>query len=128
MNDGYLNWLATGGTTGLGLKYQVRKDARIAGMLGAGHFGQAVFWASYEGHNFDEARVYAPTYAHAERFANEMSKKLGIRVAVARSAEEAVRGSDLVMCATNSSKPVLDGNWLDDGTSVVSIVADNPEA
>jgi alanine dehydrogenase len=125
MNDGYLNWLATGGTTGLGLKYQVRRDANVAGMLGAGHFGRAVFSAAYEGHHFDEARIYAPTYEHAVAFAKEMGTEFGINARAVKNAEQAVRGSDIVMCATNSSRPVIDGNWLDRGTSVSSIVADN---
>ena len=49
LHDGYVNWLATGGTAGLGLKYQMRRDAKVAGMIGAGWFGRSVFWATHTG-------------------------------------------------------------------------------
>lgn len=124
MHDGYINWLATGGTAGLGMKYQIRAGAKVAAMIGAGWFGRAVFWATYLAHPFEQSRVYAPTRAHAEAFAREMNEKLGVAVAVVGSAEDAVRGADIVMCATNTSRPVIDGKWLEAGASVVSIVGD----
>lgn len=124
MHDGYLNWLATGGTAGLGLKYQARPGAKVAGMIGAGWFGRAVFWATYTGHPFERAKVYAPTRAHSEAFATEMSAKLGIPIEAVTSAEAAVRGSDIVMCGTNTFRPVIDGNWLEPGAAVVSIVGE----
>ncbi len=124
MHDGYVNWLATGGTAGLGLKYQMRRDAKVAAMIGAGWFGRAVFWATYTGHPFERAKVYAPTRAHAEEFAKEMAEKVGIPIEAVGSAEAAVRGSDIVICATNTFSPVLDGNWLEPGSAVVSIVGE----
>jgi ornithine cyclodeaminase/alanine dehydrogenase-like protein (mu-crystallin family) len=124
LHDGYVNWLATGATAGLGMKYQVRNNAKVAGMIGAGWFGRSVFWATYTGHPFERAKVYAPTRAHAEAFSKEMSEKLRIPIEPVASAEAAVRGSDIVICATNTFKPVLDGNWLEAGSSVVSIVGE----
>lgn len=124
MHDAYANWLATGGTCGLGLKYQARRGAKVAAMIGAGWFGRAVFWATYTGHPFERAKVFAPTRAHAGEFAREMSAKLGIPIEAAASAEAAVRGSDIVMCATNTFRPVIDGNWLSPGAAVVSIVGE----
>lgn len=124
MHDGYANWLATGGTCGLGLKYQARKGAKVAGMIGAGWFGRAVFWATYTGHPFERAKVFAPTRAHAEEFSREMSAKLCIPIEAVASAEDAVRGSDIVMCGTNTFRPVIDGNWLEPGAAVVSIVGE----
>jgi len=80
LHDGYVNWLATGGTAGLGMKYQIRKNAKVAGMIGAGWFGRSVFLATHCGHPFERAKVYAPTRAHSEAFAKEMSEKLRIPI------------------------------------------------
>ena len=41
------------------------------------------------------------------------------------SPEEAVRGVDIVLTATNSSVPVFDGNWLEPGQHVTTIVGSN---
>ncbi len=122
MQDGWINWLATGGTAGLGMKYQIRQSAKSAAMIGAGWFGRAVFTATYLGHPFETANVYAPTYEHAAEFAREMRARFGVQCKAANSAEEAVHEADIVMCATNGSSPVIDGRWLRPGSSVVSIV------
>jgi ornithine cyclodeaminase/alanine dehydrogenase-like protein (mu-crystallin family) len=39
--------------------------------------------------------------------------------------EDAVRGMDIVLTATNSSVPVFDGEWLEPGAHVTSIVGSN---
>jgi alanine dehydrogenase len=126
MHDGYVNWLAMGATCGLGLKYQARRDAKVVGMIGAGWFGRSVLWATYAAHPFERVKVFAPTWTHAEAFAKEMSDKLGVVIDPVASAEVAVRGSDIVLCCTNTSRPVLDGNWLETGTAVLSIVGEPP--
>jgi ornithine cyclodeaminase len=38
---------------------------------------------------------------------------------------ETMRDVDVVICATNSSVPVFDGNWIEPGQHVVSIVGSN---
>ena len=39
--------------------------------------------------------------------------------------QEALRGVDIVLAATNSSVPVFDGNWLEPGQHVTTIVGSN---
>jgi ornithine cyclodeaminase len=56
-------------------------------------------------HTFERIRVYSPTRVKAE--------SLGVEVA--DSAEECVRGADIVVTATNSRQPVLRLEWLKEG-------------
>jgi thiomorpholine-carboxylate dehydrogenase len=69
---------------------------------------------------FQEIRVWSPTHEHAEHFAKEIG---GIAV----SAEEAVRGADVVVTVTNSKAPVLKGSWLKGGCHVNAIGACRPD-
>ena len=39
--------------------------------------------------------------------------------------EQVVRGADVVVCATSSNVPVFDGEWLEPGQHVVTIVGSN---
>jgi alanine dehydrogenase len=68
--------------------------------------------------DFREVRVWSPRRAAA--FANEH----GVHAAV--SAEEAVRGADVVVTATTSQTPVLSGEWLSPGAHVNAVGAPRP--
>ena len=51
-----------------------------------------------------------------------MSQETGIEIVPVSSAEEAVRGSDIVSAATNTVDPVIEGRWLEAGMHVTSLV------
>jgi ornithine cyclodeaminase/alanine dehydrogenase-like protein (mu-crystallin family) len=51
-----------------------------------------------------------------------MERLLGVEVRSVATPEQAVKECDIVLCATNSSVPVLMGRWLEPGMHVVSIV------
>lgn len=66
-----------------------------------------------------DVRVWSPRNAKA--FAAEH------RVTAASSAEEAVRGADIVVVATSSQVPVLFGRWLSPGAHVNTVGATRPD-
>jgi ornithine cyclodeaminase/alanine dehydrogenase-like protein (mu-crystallin family) len=67
---------------------------------------------------FREVRVWSPRNARA--FAAEFG------VHAAASAEEAVRGADVVVVATTSQTPVLLGKWLAPGAHINAVGAPRP--
>src|SRR4029434_9929468 len=67
-------------------------------------------------------KVYSPTKENREKFAREMSAQTGVEVVPVASAEEAIRGSDIVSAATNTVDPVVQGRWLEAGMHVTSLV------
>ena len=95
-------------------------DAKILAILGSGVQAHSHAEALRLIRRFQEIRVCSPTREHAERFAKEISAK-------AMSAEEAVRGADVVVTATNSKTPVLKGSWLKPGCHVNVIGASRPD-
>jgi ornithine cyclodeaminase len=66
-------------------------------------------------------RVFSRNAQNRERFAADMSQKLGRQIVPAATAKEAVAGADLVVCATDSSVPVIDTAWLKPGAHVTTI-------
>ncbi|RMH15886.1 MAG: ornithine cyclodeaminase family protein [Gemmatimonadetes bacterium] len=69
----------------------------------------------------DEVRVYSPTPAHREAFAQREGARSGLPVRAVGSAREAVEGADIVCTVTSSSTPVLEGAWLSPGTHVNAV-------
>ena len=94
--------------------------AKILAILGSGVQSRSHAEALQLVRNFEEIRVWSPTKEHAERFAKEVGGK-------AMSAEEAVRGADVVVTTTNSKMPVLKGSWLKPGSHVNAIGACRPD-
>jgi ornithine cyclodeaminase/alanine dehydrogenase len=74
-------------------------------------------------------RVYSPTPASRERFAQSFRDEHGLDIVAAASPAAAVEGADLVLCAARShdESPVLRGEWLEPGMTVVSLGSTLPE-
>jgi ornithine cyclodeaminase/alanine dehydrogenase-like protein (mu-crystallin family) len=63
-------------------------------------------------------KVWGRTRENAELFAREQGARLSLRVEVAASAEEAVKGADLICTVTSSREPVLNGAWVARGAHI----------
>jgi alanine dehydrogenase len=114
----YLGQARTGAASGVATKFLAREDARVAGILGTGFQAQTQIQALALVRKLDLVRAYGRDRARRERFAQDMSAKIGVRVSAVESAEEAVRGADIVTTITSSPKPVLLGEWLARGTHI----------
>ena len=113
--DGELQRTRVGATSALAADRLARPDARVAGVIGAGWQAAKQVEGLREVRELDEVRVYAPTRTRLEAFCTEHDAR------PVDSAEEAIRGADLVALATNSREPVLDGSWLEPGQHVASV-------
>jgi alanine dehydrogenase len=122
MDDHHISTMRVGATSAVAAKYLARKDAKVMGLLGSGEQARTQVTAHLAVRPLIKVKVYSPTKANREKFAKEMSDETGIDVAPVSSAEEAVRGSDIVTAATNTVDPVIQGRWLDEGMHVNSIV------
>jgi ornithine cyclodeaminase/alanine dehydrogenase-like protein (mu-crystallin family) len=99
-----------------------REDARVLAILGSGVQGRAHLMALTGVRKFEEIRVYSPTEAHARALA-----AAGDGLArVMNSAEDAVRGADVVVTATTAREPVLRRDWLEPGAHVNAVGASMP--
>lgn len=116
MPGGYIQKMRVGCTTALATRHMARKGSRTLGLIGSGGQAGAQLLAHREVLALERVRVYSTTAAHRERFCADMSSQLGLPVEPVASAEAAVRGADVVVCATSSVEPVLSGEWLAPGT------------
>ena len=111
----------TAAVSAVATRVLAREDARVLAILGAGVQGRSHLRALVPVREFEEVRVYAPSRAHAQAVADG-------RATVASSAEEAVRGADVVVTATSSSQPVISRAWLAPGAHVNAVGASVPSA
>jgi ornithine cyclodeaminase len=100
-----------------------REDAGDLALVGSGAQGRTHLSAMRVVRKLRRVRVWSRTRANAERFAREETASLGFAIEVAASAEDAVRGADLVCTTTSAKEPVLRGAWLSPGAHVNAVGA-----
>ena len=112
LNDGILQHVRVGATAGVGAKYLARPDASVLGVLGSGGMARTYTEAINSVRKLQEVRVYSPTPANREKFAEEMSEKLGVRVVPCDTAQAALTDVDMVATCTDSRVPVYKSEML----------------
>jgi alanine dehydrogenase len=117
--------MRTGAASGVATKYLARRDAKVAAIIGSGGQAQTQLEAIAGVRTLESVRVYGRNAEKRERFAREMTARLRIPVQAADSAEDAVRGTDIVCTATTSPKPVLLGAELTKGMHINAIGANH---
>lgn len=119
--DCSINESRTGAAGGLGAKHLARAGASRVAVIGSAVHAQTQLAAVAAVRNLTQVKVYSPTIEHRTDFARKMSHQLGREVSTAAEPQEAVDGADILIAATNSNKPVINGSWLTPGMHVTSI-------
>ncbi len=120
MHEFQLSGMRVGATTAVGVDQVARPDAATLGLFGTGKQARCALEAIAVVRPLRRVNVYSPDAGHRADFAREMARG-GIDVVAVQDPKAVVAGADIVCCATTAMKPVLDGDWLEDGQVVVSI-------
>lgn len=123
----YLGQMRTGAASGIATKFLARADSRSVGIVGTGLQARTQLEAVAAVRKLESIRAFGRNPERRLQFCGEMSIKLGLPVEPAASAEDAVRGADIVIAATNSTSPVVLGEWLSPGMHINAIGANFPQ-
>lgn len=117
----YLGQMRTGAASGVATRMMARDDARTVGIIGTGLQARTQLEAVALAKKIENVRAFSRDPGRREQFSKEMTERLGVPVTGASSAEEAVRGADILVTATTSTKPVVEGRWLERGVHINAI-------
>jgi len=120
MDGRLITEMRTAAVSAAATKLLASPEARILAILGSGVQARSHVEALPLVRRFEEIRVWSPTLEHARQFAQETG-------AAAMSAEDAVRGADVIVTVTSSKTPVLKGAWLKSGCHVNAVGACRPD-
>jgi len=95
-----------------------RRDVGVLAILGSGVQARSHLEALRLVREFREVRVWSP------RSADQFAREFG--VTAASSAEDAVRGADVIVVATAATTPVLLGDWISPGAHINAVGATRP--
>jgi alanine dehydrogenase len=126
--DGVMQRMRVGAANGIGVKYLARQNAKTVGILGSGWQAGAQLMAACAVRAISGIRCHSPNAENRTAFAQQMTEALGIEVVPVGAPEDAIRGADIVMCATNTVDPVFFEHWIEPGMHLSSIKRPEIEA
>ena len=116
----YITEARTAAVSAVSARHLARKDARVLGILGSGVQARSHYEALRLVRQFSEVRAWSPTRERLHKFAAETGAR------AMDSAEAVVRGADVVVTVTASSTPVIQSEWVADGTHVIAVGSCRP--
>jgi ornithine cyclodeaminase/alanine dehydrogenase-like protein (mu-crystallin family) len=116
MDGTYITAVRTSGTAALSARLLARQNSRVLTILGAGAQGQASVRLFPLVRDFDEIRIGSLYSEDARRLAAQSPKARAVE-----SAQEAVRGADVIVLATTSDQPVIRQEWVTPGMHITSV-------
>jgi alanine dehydrogenase len=119
MDGRLITEMRTAAASAVATRLLARADASVLALLGSGVQAQSHLEALRLVRPFRQVRVWSPRNAKA--FADRFE------VEAMASAEQAVRGADVITVATTSTTPVLRGEWLSPGAHVNAVGATRPD-
>jgi ornithine cyclodeaminase/alanine dehydrogenase len=128
MDGTYLTAMRTGAASGVATKYLARKDSRQVGIIGTGVQGRTQIAAVCTVRSVEKVKAYDIAPARCKSFCEEVTKQFRIPAVPVSSAQEVAEGSDIVITASTSKTPILNGEWLGEGTHVNAIGSHTPDA
>ena len=114
-NASAITAIRTAAVSAVATKLLARDEASVLAIVGVGAQGWSHARAIPLVRNIRELRVCSRDREHAERLASEA------RGIVVDSVEEAVRGADIIVTATNSREPVLKREWISPGAHINAV-------
>ena len=119
MDGRLITEMRTAAASAVATQRLARPEASVLGILGSGVQAKSHLEALRHVRTFNEVRVWSP------RNASAFAKDHNVRATA--TAEEAVRGADVVVVATSATTPVLQGRWLSPGSHVNAVGATRPD-
>lgn len=114
----FLGMMRTGAAGGVAAKALARQDAAVVGVIGAGWQAQSQIEALCAVRPIRQVKLYSRDPDKCRRASADFSKRFGVEVVPADTAEAAVRDSDIVVTITTASMPVVQGDWLATGSHI----------
>lgn len=115
-NASAITAIRTASVSAVATKLLARQDASVLAILGAGVQARSHLAAIPLVRTIREVRIYSPNRAKAEEAAKGFAASR-----VAGSAEEAIRGADIVVTATNAREPVVRREWIAPGAHINAV-------
>jgi ornithine cyclodeaminase/alanine dehydrogenase-like protein (mu-crystallin family) len=116
-----LGEIRTGAIGGVAIRHMSAPDAAAVGVLGTGQQARTQLMAAAAVRKLQMVRVFSRNEGRRAAFARDMARELGMTVEASDNARAAVHDADIVICATDSTQPVLEPGWVKPGAHINTV-------
>lgn len=127
MDGRFITEVRTAATSAAATQALARRDAHTLAILGAGVQARSHLDALRLIRPVRQVRVWSRTQASVQRLMADVQPRAGVPLTACATAEEAVRGADMIVTATSATIPVLRGSWIADGAHINAVGAPRPD-
>ena len=126
MDGRYITEARTAAVSAVSTRFLAKADASTLAIIGSGVQARSHLEAYQHVRQLKEVRIWSPSAHSRQRFVDDMSPSVNIPIRAMDTAEQAVRGADLVVLVTSSPTPVIEDAWVGEGAHVVCVGACRP--
>ena len=127
MDGRFITEARTAAVSAVSVDLLAGKDARVLAVLGSGVQARSHVEAVGRVRDLAAIRAWSPNANHLAAFVRETAPRTRAKVSRCASAEEAVRGADIIVTATAAREPVLRSAWVGDGAHICAVGACRPD-
>jgi len=121
----YHTVMRTGAAAAVSAKWLARDDSKILGIVGAGHMAEGTLETCSEVFDWREVRVWSRSREALGHFvAAQQPKHESFEIKPSLELEKVVRGADVVVTVTPARGPIVEGEWIGEGTHIAAVGAD----
>jgi ornithine cyclodeaminase/alanine dehydrogenase-like protein (mu-crystallin family) len=128
VNASALTAVRTAAVSGAATRALAREDAGDLAVVGAGVQARSHVEAMAHARQIRRCRVTSRSVERARRLAEELKSRYTFPVEAVETIEEALRGADLIVTATNSADALVRRGWVSDGAHINAVGACTPNA
>lgn len=129
MDADWLTAQRTAATAALGVDMLARETIRTVGVLGSGEQARSMLIATSKVRHLAEIKVFSPTPAHRQAFAETIGREHGLNVKPVEQPQQAVAGCDLLLSVFRAGKaPFVAADWITPGMHICAASSVRPSA
>jgi ornithine cyclodeaminase/alanine dehydrogenase-like protein (mu-crystallin family) len=127
MDGRYITEARTAAVSAVSTRKLAKADASTLAIIGSGVQARSHLEAYAQVKTLRDVRIWSPKQASRDQFVTDMRPHVPVPIRATATAEEAVRGADLIVLVTSSPTPVIEDAWVSPGAHVVCVGACRPD-
>ena len=123
----YITEARTAAASAVSTKHLARPDARVLGVIGSGVQARSHLEALTRVRSFERIQIWSRDGTHVAALIDELATRIPARLVPASSAQDAVRGANVIALVSAAREPVVRREWIADGAHICAVGACRPD-